>query len=144
MDVLRSMNSLSPHIIALAPQGALAGYALSMLPAFAVQVPILTPMFKLFDSLSLRHRLVSLYRYLVMGQVCVAEAFRGSGVFSQMYEYQADYYRGEYDLILTEVSTSNPRSMRAHLKCGFEIIHTYTDITDEWHVVARPLSMHSN
>jgi hypothetical protein len=54
------------------------GYALVMPRDFAVDVPILRPMFDVLDSLSWRG--VSLRghsRWFVVGQVCVALAYRG-------------------------------------------------------------------
>jgi RimJ/RimL family protein N-acetyltransferase len=40
---------------------------------------------------------------------------------------------------VTEVSTSNTRSLRAHARVGFEVVTTYRDATDEWAVVALGL-----
>jgi predicted GNAT superfamily acetyltransferase len=61
-------------------------------------------------------------RYLAMGQVCVAEALRGSGAFTAMYHGMRDQMRRDFDEIATEVSAHNPRSMRAHAKVGFREI----------------------
>jgi RimJ/RimL family protein N-acetyltransferase len=41
----------------------------------------------------------------------------------------------KYDFVITEIATHNTRSLRAHEKVGFRLLHNYTDATDEWDVV---------
>jgi L-amino acid N-acyltransferase YncA len=38
-------------------------------------------------------------------------------------------------LLVTEVSTKNQRSLKAHEKVGFKNVFTYEDGIDEWNVV---------
>ena len=44
-------------------------------------------------------------------------------------------YFGIFDFCLTEVSTRNLRSMQAHEKVGFRIIHTFKDENEEWNIL---------
>jgi GNAT superfamily N-acetyltransferase len=134
LDVLERMHALAPSVIAR--QGdALAGYALMMPLEAREAVPALAPMFTQFDALTWQGRALSASRYYVMGQVCVAQAFRGQGVFDALYRGHRDAYAPRYDFMLTEIATRNTRSMRAHARVGFQVLHTYRDALDEWAVV---------
>jgi GNAT superfamily N-acetyltransferase len=132
--LLEEMNRAIPQVIAKAG-GKVIGYALAMLPSFAEKVPVLQPMFSLFDAIEYRQRKVSDYRYYVMGQVCVAEGYRGMGVFDGLYQKHKALFAPAYDFCITEISSRNTRSLRAHQRVGFKSIHCYRDATDEWDIV---------
>lgn len=134
LALLKKMNTAAGQVIAK-DGDTVVGYALVMLNELSTLVPVLVPMFELFNTLSFRNRPVSSYRYYVMGQVCVAETHRGQGVFAKLYEGHKNFYASRFDLCLTEISSSNLRSMRAHEKIGFQTIHSFRDETDHWNVV---------
>lgn len=138
-EVLRDMNRAYPSVIAKAGD-ILAGYCLVMPRDFAPRVPILAPMFAMLETLSWNGRPLRESRWFVMGQVCVAEAFRGQGVFDGMYRHLREVCRRDFDFVVTEVAERNTRSMRAHQRVGFETIHVYPDDTtgELWHVIAWP------
>ncbi|HEX5748485.1 MAG TPA: GNAT family N-acetyltransferase [Archangium sp.] len=138
LDVLERMHALAPSVIAK-DGDTLAGYALVMPVEARAFVPILEPLFQLLETLSWRGRPLREYRYYVMGQVCVAEAWRGQGVFDALYREHRASYGARFDCTVTEVATRNTRSMRAHTRAGFEPIKTYRDATDEWAVVVLGL-----
>jgi hypothetical protein len=131
LDTLQHMHDLAPSIVAQA-ETELAGYALTMLVEARAYVPILEPMFELLETLSWRGRSLRATRFYVMGQVCVARAFRGQGVFDGLYRGHREHYRERFELLVTEVSTRNPRSLRAHERVGFEPLHRYRDSVDDW------------
>jgi hypothetical protein len=135
--VLHAMNLAYPS--AIASTGAqLAGYCLMMAQEFRDQVPVLRPMFELLDTLTWRGEpLAGNPRWFVMGQVCVARAFRGMGVFDGINHQLRQTYAQDFDFTVTEVSQRNPRSLRAHRRVGFETLHMYPDAdTGEiWEVV---------
>jgi len=74
-------------------------------------------------------------RYYVMGQICVAKAYRGQGVFDRLYAAHREHLRHRFDACVTEISVRNPRSLRAHARVGFEELERYRDAADEWVVV---------
>jgi hypothetical protein len=136
-SVLHAMNRAYPSAIATSGD-VLAGYCLMMAQQFRDAVPLLEPMFSLFDRLEWRGAsLATNPRWFVMGQVCVARAFRGQGVFDGVYHTLRDAYSPQFDFVLTEISQRNARSMRAHRRVGFETLHVYRDpAADEmWEVV---------
>ncbi|MCO6487626.1 MAG: hypothetical protein J5I98_04365 [Phaeodactylibacter sp.] len=134
MDTLRDMNTPYRHSAAWAGE-ELAGYALVMETRFKDRIPVLFPMFELLDGIPWRGKPLRDWRYFVMGQVCVAKPYRGKGVFEGLYLDLRDRLSAHFDLVVTEISTRNPRSVRAHGKVGFENIHEYTDPDGEHWVV---------
>ena len=75
------------------------------------------------------------HRVYFMGQICVDPDYRGKGVFRLLYEFHRQQFYPQYEMLATEVSTSNPRSLRAHLSVGFTIVDTHKDEIDEWNVI---------
>jgi GNAT superfamily N-acetyltransferase len=137
--LLSAMNAPHPHVIARGANGELAGYTLVMECRFRDKIPLLVPFFALLDGLHWGGRPLSDWRYFVMGQVCVAKGFRGQGVFAGLYQHLRRCMAPHYDLIITEISSRNTRSLRAHAKVGFETLHTYaTSDGEEWVVVLLP------
>lgn len=133
-ELMRDMNEAERQVIAR-DGDKVVGYCLVMLPSFVSRIPVLEPMFSLFDSLQYRNRSMNDFCYFAMGQVCVDKAYRGMGVFDGMYLEQRNQYREKYDFVVTEIATRNTRSMRAHERIGFETVHQYRDATDDWAVV---------
>jgi len=133
--LLRKMNAAAGQVIAKAGDNVV-GYALVMLKEFSPLIPVLEPMFDMFSNLSYNQRPLNTCTYYVMGQICVAESQRGKGVFQQLYEGHKQFYAKQFELCLTEVSSSNLRSMRAHEKVGFKTIHSFEDKTDQWNILA--------
>ena len=95
-------------------------------------------MFELLDSLSWHgESLRTQDRWFVMGQICVAEGYRGMGVFDGMYQKMRELCRKEYDFVITEIAERNTRSIRAHERVGFQTLHTFSDAVagEDWRVV---------
>lgn len=134
-QLLKSMHQKAAQIIAL-DKGNLIGYALVMLKDFKEKIPVLEPMFDVFEDLIYKHQPLRTMKYYVMGQICIAASHRGKGVFEALYQKHKEVYSHMYDLCITEVSTRNIRSLKAHEKVGFENIHTYKDDSDEWAILA--------
>ncbi|MEO6314077.1 MAG: GNAT family N-acetyltransferase [Chitinophagaceae bacterium] len=134
LETLQQMHRIEPSIIVKA--GALlAGYALVMPRECRNIVPELLPLFAGLDELFYKNKPLADYRFYVMGQICVASAYRGAGVFNLLYAQHKALLAGKYDLVITEVATRNLRSMRAHERVGFKILHTHRDALDEWAVI---------
>lgn len=134
LEVLTRMNESVRQIIAK-DKSRVVGYALVMLREFSAAVPVLKPMFDMFGTLAHEGNFLSDYHYYVMGQICIDQDYRGQGLFQALYLKHKELYATQYDFCLTEVSTSNLRSMKAHHNMGFKIIHTFRDKTDEWNIL---------
>ncbi len=134
LEQLIKMQELVPQIIAV-HQRQLIGYALVMPRQLKKSVPALIPMFNLLDTLSYKGLAIKELSYYVMGQISVAKEFRGQGVFKQLYTAHRKLLSKQYNYCITEVSTSNLRSMQAHFAVGFELLHRFTDAQDEWNII---------
>ncbi|HEY2028148.1 MAG TPA: GNAT family N-acetyltransferase [Myxococcales bacterium] len=133
-ETLRRMHELAPSVVA-EDGAALAGYALTMLPAAKELVPVLRPM---FDELSK----LALPPFYVMGQICVAREYRKTGVFDAPYAAHRNLYGSRFEAVVTEIAVRNVRSLRAHARVGFVEVHRYRDATDDWSVVAWEFARH--
>ena len=47
------------------------------------------------------------------------------GIVEKLYNQFRICYEMEFDYCITEISTQNPRSLKAHLKSGFKVVDTY-------------------
>jgi GNAT superfamily N-acetyltransferase len=136
--VLRRMNEEAPAIVAKSA-GRVIAYALVMLRSYAAEVPILRSLFERLETMSWRGTaLRDSPRWFVMGQICVAEGYRGRGVFDGLYRTMAERYRDRFDFTVTEVASRNTRSLRAHARVGFQTLEVYTDpdAGEGWTVIA--------
>ncbi len=134
LPLIQHMNELAPQVIAV-QDSQVVGYALTMVNELEHHIPVLQPMFQMLNSLSYQGKAIRNRSFYVMGQICIGEGFRGQGLFPVLYHTQQRLLKDQFDCCITEVSTSNPRSMRAHEKVEFETIHQFQDETDEWNIL---------
>ena len=132
---LQKLNSIEKHTIAT-HNHQVVGYVLAMTEQSKYDIPILKPMFDVFDTISYKNKPISNYNYLVVGQVCIDQKLRGTGIFDAIYHQYKKHHQNKYDFAITEIATSNSRSRKAHQRVGFEEIHTFTDSNNlEWVIV---------
>lgn len=134
-STLQKMNKPYPHTVAKAGDQVI-GYALTMTEDCQDLIPILVPFFKRMHHLSWNNRLITTYRFVLMGQVCVAKDHRGQGIFAGLYRTMQKRMAPHFELIVTEISVRNTRSLRAHEKVGFQQVDRFTAPDGEvWIVV---------
>lgn len=119
LDTLAAMNNSAASVIAK-DGTTLAGYALAMTREYSQSIPLLTPIFAFQDTLVYQGKTLDAWDYIVMGQVCVAEAYRGRKLVDRMYKYFRGCYAIHYPLLVTAISPRNTRSRRVHQRCGFQ------------------------
>jgi len=135
LEVLQRLHALIPSVI-VKDQDIVAGYAIVLTRESVDVYPPLSAVVAHFSEIVYKGRPLLDHRLYVMGQVCVHPDYRGKGVFQLLYQFHRQQFSSIYDILVTEISTSNIRSLKAHHKTGFTIIDTYRDEVDEWHVVA--------
>jgi hypothetical protein len=123
MDFLRLMHEQSPSVIAK-DEDEVVGYALVALKSVRHRHELLGDLFNTIDKISYRNQLLEQANYVVVGQLCVSKNYRGLGLVRQMYQYFKSCLSGTFDYCITDVAQDNPRSLNAHLKCGFQVIDT--------------------
>jgi hypothetical protein len=138
LNILQTMNEPYAHTIAK-DGDQLAGYALTMTNDFRGHLPILDPFFERLDGLKWNDRSLKSMDYVLMGQVCVAKAYRGQAVFAGLYQKMQERMAPHFELIVTEISGRNKRSLRAHEKVGFaDILHYTAPDGEPWVIVGLP------
>lgn len=124
IDLLRKMNEPYGHTVAL-DGNKLAGYALTMTTDLEERIPFLAPFFQSVKDLDWQGVPLRETPHVLMGQVCVAKAYRGQGVFGRLYQKMRQRMASHFNVIITEISAHNTRSLRAHEREGFEVILAY-------------------
>lgn len=135
LERLQQTQAIAPHVIVKDGDTVIA-YAITLLKEAAGIHSDMQEMFDNLASTTYKGRLLSTYNFYCMGQICIDKPWRGKGVFAMLYNHHKKVYSTRFDMLITEISISNPRSQRAHEKVGFKTIYTYTDANDVWNVVA--------
>ena len=134
IELLEQMHKLAPSIIAK-DEDRVVAYALTTLKESSSFHPDLQDMFQNLSTVSYKNQSLSSHHFYCMGQICVAKEYRGKGIVKDLYQKHKEIYGNKYSFILTEISTRNHRSLKAHERIGFKTIHTHRDAMDEWNVV---------
>ena len=122
--LLLKMNYPDGHVIAVANK-RVVGYCLVMAPNWRNEVEVIRSMFEKIESADWKGRPISSKDYVVMGQVCISKEFRRKGVFRAMYQHFREVLHSKYQYCITEVATSNTRSLEAHTAVGFQNLLSY-------------------
>lgn len=133
-ELLSQMNAQQPHVI-VKDDNKVIGYALVALKTAVQFHPDLKAMIDQLGTIIYNGRELSEYRYYVMGQICIDHTYRGKGVFRTLYQQHKKLFEKDYDFVVTEISATNTRSIKAHENVGFKTICNYKDTVDEWIVV---------
>ena len=132
---LEMMNREEPHVIACDNQ-KLVAYLLAMTPQAKSSIPMLVPMFELFAHILYSGKTIADFNFIVVGQVCVDRNYRGIGLLDQCYAFYKQQFSGRYEFAITEIVSSNQRSMSAHRRIGFREIYNYeTPDGTPWSIV---------
>ena len=123
LSMMEHMHQFQPSIIAK-EKDTIAGYVIITDKNSYGQHPLLDDLFDSIDKLVYKDQKLNEVKYILVGQLCVAKEYRGMGLVQKMYQYYRDCLKNEYTYLVTDVAQENPRSIKAHLKTGFEIIHS--------------------
>ncbi|WP_276482823.1 GNAT family N-acetyltransferase [Paraflavitalea pollutisoli] len=134
LPLLQQLHAIAPSVI-IKHQDEVVAYAMTVLLESRPLYKQIDAMFASFDQAQWKGKPLHDYSFYVMGQVCVSKAHRGQGLFDQLYAHHKTVYSPRFDFIITEISTSNTRSIQAHKRVGFETIYTYPDAIDTWNIV---------
>jgi ribosomal protein S18 acetylase RimI-like enzyme len=135
VDQLASICGPYRHVVAK-DGDSVVGYALVLLPEQKAPFTILDDMFNKIAAGSIDGKPIREGDYFVMGQVCIAHAYRGQGIFGRLYQALKQQMERDFAYVITEVSDKNVRSMGAHRALGFRDIAVAGAAPSEWHVVA--------
>lgn len=134
LNQLEAMHAIAPHVL-VKENEQVVGYVLAMTLASKELVPLMVPLFENFEQLEIGGKKVTDYNPMVVGQVCVGKSQRGTGVFDKLYTAYREQYAGTYDFAITSIAMSNHRSLAAHQRLGFKVLHTFQDSLHPWAIV---------
>ncbi|MBC7849719.1 MAG: GNAT family N-acetyltransferase [Chitinophagaceae bacterium] len=135
IPMLKALHEMAPSVIVKNDRNELLAYAIVFLQEGRAFYPEMEPIFRNFERVNWKEKIFSSYNYYIMGQICVAKEARGTGAFDMLYQKHKELYQQKYDCVVTEIATSNHRSLNAHKRVGFQTLSTHTDEYDEWNVV---------
>jgi ribosomal protein S18 acetylase RimI-like enzyme len=123
MLFLNAMQAAAPAVIAK-DHDEVVGYALVATQAVRDLHPLLADLFNQIDQLTFQGIALQSANYVVVGQLCVAKEYRGQGLVQRLYNYFRDSLQSNYQFGITDVAQANQRSLKAHIKTGFQVIHS--------------------
>jgi predicted N-acetyltransferase YhbS len=135
IDFLKRMNEAEPSVIAVDSIGKVVGYAIASPKSIQGQHSFLDELFAAADELQIAGNAVQALNYILVGQLCVAKSHRGQGLVTEMYNFFRKDLSPFYDCVITDVDLENPRSLKAHLNAGYQILATKTYGGLSWNVV---------
>ena len=123
IKLLTLMHQVKPSIIAT-DNDSVIGYALVYTKELRHHHRLIDDLFNTVDMLSYAGTCLSECDYVVVGQLCVDKKYRAMGIVQDLYSYYKQQYSSSYRYLVTDIARANPRSLKAHLKSSFEVIHT--------------------
>lgn len=134
-SLLNKMNQPKPHIITTY-KDEVVGYCLVMSAEHRDELEVLKSMFQMIEKQSMHNRPIISADYIVMGQVCIDKQHRKKGLFKMMYNHFRKQLSPYYKYCMTEVATSNVRSLQAHKAVGFENLLSYkAEDGNDWELI---------
>ncbi|HEX8548709.1 MAG TPA: GNAT family N-acetyltransferase [Cytophagaceae bacterium] len=121
LSYLQELHAAHPSVIAVENDNVI-GYALVALKEVGLKHDLLADLINTIDSLNYKGVSLKQANYVLVGQLCVAEGFRGQGVVQKLYNGFKDALKTKFEYCLTDVAEDNPRSLKAHLNAGFKVI----------------------
>lgn len=119
---LQKMNSIFPSIIAK-DGNKVVGYALVATKNIRKGHDLIEGLFDAIDECEYNGKLLKDVNYVVVGQLCVAKAYRGQNLVQKLYGHFKDCLSKEFTYLVTDVAQANVRSLKAHKKSGFQVIN---------------------
>ncbi len=135
-DMLEEINE-SDGVTVAKDGDRVVGYAMPLPVDQGRKIPLLDPFIERFSKLSFEGTPITETPHIIIGQVCVDKDYRGRGIIEQLY---ADFSRRmaeKYDVGITEVGATNPRSYHVHVeKMGMKVLEQYEADGKAWYILA--------
>ena len=134
ISLLEKMHRFLPSIIAK-DGDIVVGYALVTDPRIMGCHDLLDDLFDQINKLTFDNHPLKETNYTVVGQLCVDSNYGRRGIAQGLYKKYRESYSDFFDYCITDVDCNNPRSLRTHLRAGFQIIHKIEYGNAEWDIV---------
>jgi ribosomal protein S18 acetylase RimI-like enzyme len=134
ISLLKKMHRLLRSIIAKEGD-KVVGYALVTDRRIVGYHDLLDDLFDQINKLTFDNHPLKDANYTVVGQLCVDSDYGRRGIAQGLYKKYQESYSDSFDYCITDVDCNNPRSLRTHLRAGFQIIHKIEYGNAEWDIV---------
>jgi ribosomal protein S18 acetylase RimI-like enzyme len=134
LEFLGQMHASHPSIVALDGE-RVVGYALVVTQSVKDGHPLLADLCSKIDELEYEQQSLRTVNYVVVGQLCIDKDYRGLGLVQQLYGLFRQSLQSKYRYAITDIAQANTRSLQAHLKTGFKVIHSIEFEGLRWDVV---------
>ena len=134
ISLLEKMHNLLRSIIAK-DGDKVVGYALVADHRIIGCHNLLDDLFDQINKLSFDSHPLKNANYTVVGQLCVDSDYGKQGIAQGLYKKYQESYSGSFDYCITDVDCNNPRSLRTHLRAGFQTIYRIGYGNAEWDIV---------
>jgi GNAT superfamily N-acetyltransferase len=140
-EELKKINDAENAMIVTDDSGVVA-YAIAMQAKLGYDMPVFNDLFAELDKIEICGKPLKSYSFIIVGQLCVHQHYRGIGLVPKLYSYYKDQLKSKYQLAITDISSLNVRSLRAHQNSGFRKVHTFYDqfTATDWDIVVMDLS----
>lgn len=106
--------------------GQVIAYAMAASWTYWSKWPMFAFMVKGLSSLSYDNQTLSIDNSYQYGPVCVHKAYRGSGVFEQIFAFALKSMSARYPILVTFINKINQRSYAAHVgKVGLDVLQEF-------------------
>ena len=134
LQFLEELHLQNPAVIAKHLEKVI-GYALVADRTSVGKHPLLDDLFHQIDLLEYNGHRLATVDYTVVGQLCVDHAYSGQGVAQNLYKHYQHCYAARFPYCITDVDRKNPRSLKTHLRAGFQRLHTISYGGASWDIV---------
>ena len=139
ISLLRTINKDIGILIA-DTDGKAIGYEMPLAPEHAAQIPLLDPFVEKFIELIYDGKRIGDYSWVIEGQINVDKEHKGKGIAETLHKNFVNMLKGKYDLIITEISDQNPRSLHVHTKkLGMSIVDEYQAEGRNWYILMQDI-----
>lgn len=113
-------------VIVAVQENTVVGYVCATSQEYSQQIPLLKYMMSLYPETMFQRQPLSNYRSFSYGPVCVADAYRGTGILQGLFQALLAQIPTRYNAGVCFLAKDNPRSLRAHTqKLGMEILRDF-------------------
>ena len=134
LPYLRRLQERHPSVIAV-DEGRVVGYALVITRESRDGHPFVAALIDEIDRIHHEGIPLAGSDYVVVGQLCVDKNHRGQGLVERLYDGFRRALEAHYRFGVTDIARANRRSLRAHQRVGFQVIHALEHAGMVWDVV---------
>lgn len=123
--VLAAINEDLAVVVAVHEKSVI-GYVCGKTQEYSQQIPLLRYMMSLYQETLFQGQPLSNYHSFLYGPVCVAAAYRGTGILQGLFQALLAQVATRFNAGVAFVAKDNPRSLRAHTqKLGIELLRDF-------------------